>query len=269
MSEKSDDTIKGTEDLAGKQKNTWAYLQVVGLGFLMLGGIQTILANSGNFFVPVYNDLGFATPDFAWWITCYAFGMAFSQLYVGKLWLMVKTPVLLTISFLISIVALAMMGTYTELWQWYVSGVIIGLSGGCYFMVSAPIIITNWFAKRSGFALGLVTIISAVLTAIMSPIQASIIGAVGWRLAYAVIAIISCVLVLPWILLVLRYEPADKGVKPVGWEEGMDTITAGDEDASGTSVRNGVCSIAFVCIFLGQVCVRSLVAIRIFGAQQR
>ena len=133
-----------------RQSNKWAYLQVVGLAFLMIGGIQTILANSGNFIAVVCPDMGFEISKFTLWITCYAIGMAVSQLYVGKLWLVVKTPILLTASFLVCIASLAAMSSYTEIWQWYVSGVVIGLSGGFFFMVSAPIIITNWFAKSSG-----------------------------------------------------------------------------------------------------------------------
>ena len=236
----------------GSRKNAVPpWLQVVGLAFVMLGGIQTILSNAGNFFVPVCTDLGFNTSDFSWWITCYAFGMAFSQLYAGKLWTKVATPPLLTISFLVCIGAFALMGTYTQLWQWYVSGVVIGLTGGFFFMVSAPIVVTNWFAKRSGLALGIVVVIGGVGAAILSPVQAAIIAAIGWRSAYFVVALISCVLALPWTLFVLTYQPSDVGCKPFGWSEGMDTITAGDEEASGTSVKGGVFSLAFVCIFLG------------------
>ena len=199
-------SVNGQASAAVPQRGSkWAWLQVVGLGFLMIGGIQTILANSGNFFVPVCEELGFATPDYAWWITCYAFGMAFSQLYVGKLWLKLNTPFMLTGSFLVCIGALALMGTYTELWQWYASGVVIGLTGGFFFMVSAPILVTNWFAKRAGFALGVVTIISAIGTAILSPVQAAVIAAFGWRAAYGIVALISCALVLPWTIFVLRY----------------------------------------------------------------
>ena len=111
-----------------RQSNKWAYLQVVGLAFLMIGGIQTILANSGNFIAVVCPDMGFEISKFTLWITCYAIGMAVSQLYVGKLWLVVKTPILLTASFLVCIASLAAMSSYTEIWQWYVSGVVIGLS---------------------------------------------------------------------------------------------------------------------------------------------
>jgi MFS family permease len=167
------------------------------------------------------------------------------------LWLKIKTPVLLGVSYTVSVVALALMGTYSELWQWYVSGAIIGFSGGCYFMVGGPIIITNWFAKRSGFALGVMTIIGALGAAILSPIHAAIIAAVGWRVAYFLVAGISLVIGLPWIISIIRFKPEDKGCRPVGWVEGMETITAGDKDARGTTVRGGVLSLAFIGIFLG------------------
>ena len=234
-----------------KRSKKWAWLNVIGLGFLCSGGIQTILACSGNFVVPIVTELGFDVSSLMFWITCYAFGMAFSQLFVGKLWLIVKTPILLTVSYVISIAALAMMGTYTEIWQWYASGVVIGLSGGVYFMVGAPIVITNWFAKNSGFALGFTTVIGAIGAAIISPVEATIIGALGWRMAYPVMAIISCVYVLPWTIFVIRFKPEDRGCKPVGWEEGMDNNVAGEEDAHGMSVRKGVFSLAFVFLFLG------------------
>jgi MFS family permease len=195
--------------------------------------------------------MGFEVDKFSWWITCYAFGMAFSQLYVGRLWLIIKTPILLGISFTVSVLALAAMGLYTEMWQWYVSGAIIGLSGGVYFMVGGAIIVTNWFANRTAFAMGIMTIIGAVGAAILSPIHATIIAAVGWRTAYFIVAGISLVVALPWIFGVIRYQPSDKGVKPVGYVDGMESIVAGDEDARGTTVKGGVLSLCFIAIFLG------------------
>jgi len=238
-----------------KQSNLWVWLQVVGMGFLMIAGIQTILANSGNFFAAVCapveaGGMGFPVNEFAWWLTATTYCMALSQIYVGRLWLKVKTPILLTGSLVVCMVAFALMGTYSQMWQWYLSGVVIGLSGGFFFMVGAPIIVTNWFAKRSALALGLVTVIGGVGAAILSPIHAAIIAAVGWRAAYFVIAAISLVISLPWTLFIVRYQPSDKGLRPYGWSEGMQSITAGDEDASGTSVKWGLLSIPFAAIFV-------------------
>jgi MFS family permease len=238
-----------------KQKNTWAWLQVVGMGFLTIAGIQTILANSGNFFAAVCapteaGGMGFPVNEFAWWLTCTTYCMALSQIYVGRLWLKLKTPVLLSISLIVCMAAFALMGAYTEMWQWYLSGIAIGLSGGFFFMVGAPIIITNWFAKRSALALGVVTIIGAIGAAILSPVQAAIIASFGWRLAYPLIALISVAIALPFTLFVVKYKPGDKGLKPYGWQDGMENITAGAKDSSGTSVKWGLLSIPFAAIFV-------------------
>ncbi|MDR3136103.1 MAG: MFS transporter [Coriobacteriales bacterium] len=238
-----------------KQTSFWIWLQVVGMGVLGVAGIQTILANSGNFFAAVCapveaGGMGFAVNEFALWLTCTTYCMAFSQLYVGRLWLKLKTPLLLTGSFLVCMIAFALMGTYSELWQWYFSGIVIGLSGGFFFMVGAPIIVTNWFAKRSAFALGVVTIIGALGAAILSLVQATIIAAFGWRMAYLLVAAISVVIALPFTLFVVRFKPEDKGLKPYGWETGMETITAGDKRASGTSVKRGLLSIPFAALFV-------------------
>jgi MFS family permease len=243
-----------TPDTAAKQKNIWAWLQVVGMGFLMIAGIQTILANSGNFFAAVCapvdkGGMGFAVNEFAWWLTCTTYCMALSQVYVGRLWLKIKTPILLSGSFIICIAAFACMGFYTEMWQWYASGIVIGLSGGFFFMVGAPIIVTNWFARRSALALGVVTIIGALGAAILSPVQATIIATFGWRLAYPIIALISAVIALPFTFFVVKYEPGEKGLKPYGWQEGMESITAGDRESSGTSVKWGLLSLPFLAIF--------------------
>lgn len=246
-----------------KNGTLWGWLIVIGFGFIMAGGLGTILAGSGNFIPAIIAPaddpsrwigpvagLGMDPAVLTFWITMYAIGMAISMSYVGKLWVTVKAVPLLAISFVVSIAAMAAMSLYSEAWQFYISGFIIGLSGGCYFMVSAPIIITNWFAKRVGLALGTIGILGSILIAILSPIHAAIIQAVGWRAGYQVAALISLVMALPWIFLVVRFKPEDKGMRPIGWEDGMADITTGSEGAPGVSVKRAVLSFTFIAIFI-------------------
>ena len=229
-------------------KRAWAI--TVGLGFLMGAGLQTILAGAGNFIPLVCADLQCDPTQLTLWITMYAIFMAISQPFVGRLWPKVNAKILTTVSFLVSIVAFALMGTYNEVWQFWVSGAVIGLSGGFYFMVAAPYLITNWFAKKTGLALGVAGIIGSLLGAILSPVDAAIIAAVGWRTAYFVVAAISCVMALPFTLFVFEFDPAKLGMRPVGWEEGMETVTAGAADAPGIPEKKAVASIVFVMLFL-------------------
>lgn len=227
-----------------------AWLIVVGLGFLMGAGLQTILAGAGNFIPAICMELQCDPGQLTLWITMYAVFMAISQPVVGRVWPKVSTKLITTVSFLVSIVAMALMGTYNEVWQFWVSGAIIGLSGGFYFMVAGPYLITNWFAKKTGLALGVMGIIGSVLGAILSPVDAAIVAAVGWRSAYFIVAIISCVLALPFTLFVFVYDPAKLGMRPVGWEPGMEDITAGAADASGVPEKKALATVVFWLLFL-------------------
>lgn len=246
-----------------KNGTFWGWLIVVGFGFIMAGGLGTILAGAGNFIPAIImspNDpstwigptagLGIDPTTLTFWITMYAIGMAVSMSYVGRLWVTVKTVPLLLVSYIISIAAMAAMSLYNEAWQFYISGFIIGLSGGCYFMVAAPIILTNWFAKRVGLAMGTAGILGSILIAILSPINAHLVQTYGWRTAYLLAALISLVIAVPWILLVIRFKPEDKKMRPVGWEAGMADITTGATDAPGIPVKRAVFSVTFIAIFI-------------------
>ncbi len=235
-------------DLRPGDKRAW--LIVVGLGFLMGAGLQTILAGAGNFIPAICMDLQCDPGQLTLWITMYAIFMAISQPFVGRLWPKVSTKMITTVSFLVSIVAMALMGTYNEVWQFWVSGAVIGLSGGFYFMVAGPYLITNWFAKKTGLALGVMGIIGAILGAILSPVDAAIVAAVGWRTAYFIVAGISCVLALPFTLFVFVFDPAKVGMRPVGWEPGMEDITAGASDASGVPEKKALATVVFWLLFL-------------------
>ena len=72
----------------------------------------------------------------------------------------------------------------------------------------------------------------------------------GWRTAYFIVAIVSCVLALPFTLFVFEFDPAKLGMRPVGWEEGMETNTAGDLNAPGVPEKKAVSSVPFVMLFL-------------------
>ena len=233
-----------------KPGNKRAWLTVVGLGFLGGAGLSQILANSGNFIPLICADLQCDPGQLTLWITMYAIFMARSQPIVGRLWPKVSPKILVTTAFLVSMVAMALMGTYTEVWQFWISGAVIGVSGGFYFMVAAPYLITNWFAKKTGFALTAAGFISGILAVVLSPIDAAIIAAVGWRTAYFIVAIVSCVLARPFTRYVYEFDPAKLGMRPVGWEEGMETNTAGDLNAPGVPEKKAVSSVPFVMLFL-------------------
>ena len=232
------------------KENIYPWLVMIGFFFLGWGSIGTILCASGVFFVPVCGELGFSFSGLSWWVTCYAFGMAISMPFVGRLLPRVDTRLLLSLAFLVAISAMGIMSTYHHLWQWYLSGLMIGLSGGFVFLVPGPVVLSNWFLKRRGLAIGVAGMGICIGAAVMGPVGDFLITHYGWRLSYIILAAICCVLVLPWTLFVIRYSPEICGKKPYGWEPAMSED--GCEDSSsgvGVPFKKAAFSLSFLCLF--------------------
>jgi MFS family permease len=233
-----------------KVKSIWPWLQVVGMGFVGAGGILSILGMVGNYVMPICADLGFNPADLVFMMTFYGIGMLLVQFVAGHLWLKIKTPILMFVCFTIPLILLALMGSYTEIWQWWVSFFFIGIFGGCIYMTAGANILLNWFAKNVAVSMSIAVVLSGIGQALLSPLHAWFIAEFGWRTAYPLGALVGAILGLPWIIFVLRFRPEDKGVRAYGWEPGMKEITAGAADAPGASVKGSLLSVGFICLFL-------------------
>jgi MFS family permease len=220
------------------------------------GGLGAVLDAAGVFFVPICDDLGFLRGDLQIYLTFYFVATIIAMPIIG--WVLPKFNIRITLSVAMAITALAVaaMGTYTEVWQWYVSGTIFGLAGSFIFVVPAPILIINWFKKRTGVVLGVVMMFSGIGGAILAPVFTYLIESLGWRQSYFMAAVIIAVLVLPFTLFVFRFRPSDVGLKPYGWTEKDEQeeqlrISQGTKlSVPGVPFRHAVTSIGFVCMFL-------------------
>lgn len=237
-----------------KPKIHYAWWILIGCCFLEAGSLGGILDAAGVFFVPVCEDLGFTRSEFSFYLTLYSLATVISMPFVGRWIPKFNINILLSIMFGLVLIAFAAMSFYTEPWQWWISGVIFGLAGAFIFVMPAPILINNWFKKRRGMALGIGMSFSGIGGAILSPVFASVIEAVGWRTGYLVAAVIIGLLVLPFTMFVFKYKPEDMGLKPYGWTEEDERIAEGLKRTKraipGVPVSRAVKSIPFICMFL-------------------
>jgi MFS family permease len=79
-------------------------------------------------------------------------------------------------------------------------------------MIPAPIILGNWFKKKTGMAVGISAAFSGLVGMIGSSFLGMAIPAFGWRVSYVAVGIVSTALVLPISLFILRYKPEEMGL---------------------------------------------------------
>lgn len=115
-------------------------------------------------------------------------------------------------------IGLALTGTITELWQFYLYyGIILGTSLSV-FSICLVTTVTDWFRARQGLAIGMTMGSIAVGPAIVAPVVSSIIATMGWKSAMLTLAIGSGVIMFA-LATQFHSKPADKGMKPYGARE--------------------------------------------------
>lgn len=237
-----------------KPRMHYAWLILIGCCFMQAGGLGAVLDAAGVFFVPVCNDLGFTRSELSMYLTFYFIATVFAMPVVGKWITKYNINRLLSIAFALVVLGVALMGLYTQPWQWWISGIIFGLAGSFIFVVPAPILIDNWFAKRKGLALGVAMSFSGIGGAILSPLFTLLIQNVGWRSAYFIAAGAIALLVLPWTMFVFKLRPSDIGLTPYGWTEQheLDERRRVEQQHSlaGVPLKKALKTVPFVCMFL-------------------
>jgi MFS family permease len=99
--------------------------------------------------------------------------------------------------------------TIVSLWQAYlVFGVLVMLAVGGASSPTSAAAVARWFTARRGLALGLVSAGSAAGQFVLLPLMARLIGAIGWRAAFAWLGGAILAVALPVVLLLLRDDPA-------------------------------------------------------------
>jgi len=114
----------------------------------------------------------------------------------------------------------------------YLGYVLVGVGAAGIGPVPTSAIVSNWFRKKRGTAVGITSAGIGAGGFIMAPIVGYLLGAFDWRTAYLSMAIIVWVSIIPLSLLLVRTRPEDVGLHPDG------ALKA--EEPRCTGVGNGV-----------------------------
>ena len=135
-------------------------------------------------------------------------------------------PLMLVASFLIS-VGTILLGTITELWQFYLYyGLFVGAMGHAAFTVLLPVILTRWFTRHMGLAIGIYWGGLGAGPVLFAPLFSYLIETRGWQPAFTYIGVGLGVVLFAFSLLI-RGRPEEKGLAAYGDEENVTPRSAG------------------------------------------
>ncbi len=100
--------------------------------------------------------------------------------------------------------------------QFYAVYITIGLIGAGMTPLSYNRVLSHWFDKRRGLALGLATIGIGISTFIMPLVAHYLIVSFGWRAAYLLLGVLVMVVTVPVVGLFLKETPQSMGLLPDG-----------------------------------------------------
>ena len=106
-------------------------------------------------------------------------------------------------------------GMTETVWQYYLGmGLLVGLGFAALPMTSQAIVISNWFVRKRGMAMGVAASGVGAGIFLVVPAAERLIVGLGWRNAYLVLAGVMLAAVVPLNLFFQRRRPQDMGLLP-------------------------------------------------------
>lgn len=232
-------------------KMTKYHVGVILTGALLCLAPATMAMNTwGVFLVPISRELGVSESVFSLQPSLLYLSAALFAPIGGRLIERFDLRIVLTGASVISGLALLLDGIGTQLWHFYLVGILQGCSGVVLIALMLPNLISRWFERRMGTVVGLCISMAGVGGALWAFVAGKIIVAAGWRASCMALCALCLAISLPACFLLLKNRPEDAGVRAYGAEgraEGRD----GEKPVGGIPAKLAFASAAFLAISVG------------------
>lgn len=197
--------------------------------------------------------------EFGWSRTTISLGFTIAALLVGLLSPAVGVAVarfgvknVQLFGALVAGIGLILAGSIQVLWQYYTIYIVMAVGLASVGLVPSQTIISHWFEKRRGTAMGIIMTGIGLGGMVMVFVASAANDAYGWRWAYRMLGITVLAVVVPVILMALKNKPQDMGLVPDG-EEGITLKSTLSLQTAGFTVKEAFRTTAFhlTCLVMG------------------
>ena len=195
----------------------WVVVAVTAIVVLITAGVRSA---PGAFLLTMTVEPGWSTASVSFaaaaGLVVFGFAGPVSGWLMGRIG--VKNVVLL--SLVLTGAALLATSLVREIWQLtLLFGLVSGFGTGLVASVLGPTVATRWFVKDRGLVVGLFGASNSAGQLVFFPFLTALSVTVGWRTGAIILGVISLALIAP-VLVWLRNDPADVGLRPRGSTEG-------------------------------------------------
>lgn len=146
-----------------KAKMSSRHVLLIITGIMLTFGCSALTFSTWTNFQPVVSEaMGMVTSTgaidtapFALYITVLYLTMTVVSPMAGKLIQKMDIRIILSVSAALVGIAFILMSIYTEIWQFYISGVLLGLGEISILWLAIPTLMNRWFKKSAGFFIGI------------------------------------------------------------------------------------------------------------------
>ena len=254
-----------TNSLEGNRKSRIFYgyhLLAVTFLFLVLFNGAGVFAFS-LFVRPLEASLGWGRGEVMAGFTVFYATLGFASPVVGRFVDRYGARPVIPVGALMMGLGFVIVSWMSDLYIFYLGYVIIGVGGAAMGPVPCSAIISNWFKRKRGIALGLMSAGIGAGGVAVAPFIGYMLSHYDWRMAYLSLGVLIMALTIPLALLLIRTKPSEMGLYPDG-EKGPDGYTqdaAGrDGEVKSSTLRQALrtrtfwlIAIAFTCFAFGSM----------------
>ena len=169
------------------------------------------------FVKPLQADFGWGRGEIVTAFTIYYLVMGVASPFIGRVIDHYGAKTVISTGAFIAGLGFASSSLVSSLWHLYASYAIIGVAMAAVGVIPSSTIVSNWFKKRRGTAIGIMSTGIGVGGLVVAPLVGGyLIPNFSWRISYLALTALTWVLVIPLTLLVLKTKPADMGLYPDG-----------------------------------------------------
>ncbi len=249
------------QELTAKQSKKFDYKWIVifASALMIFIGLGFCSSSKGMFLNPILDNTGLERGPFAFSDSFRYISTAIVNIFFGTLIMKLGVKKLIALGFVALSGSMVLYGVSTELWQFYIAGVLLGIGLAWTTTTMIGYIINKWVKKNRGTVMGFILATNglggALANTVFTPIIVS--GATGYRTAYFIIAItVAVVGVLSVIFIKDRKLGKDEQVsakkqKGDNWV-GIDSKSA---------FKKPYFYLAMICIFITGVVLQGITGV--------